>query len=329
MEDNKYKRIVFVKCFTFNHAPYIVDAMNGFTMQQTTFPYVCCIVDDASTDGEPEVIRKYLHDNFDLEDKSVIRNEETGDYMLCFAQHKTNKKCYFAVLWLKYNHYKKKAKKSYFAEWIDRAKYIAICEGDDYWIDPLKLQKQFDIMEAHPEYTLCGTNGLIKWDEGKKKTQLFNDIIDSRELKPKDIIGKWIFPTAGILYRREVINDYSSWKKRIYSGDLLLVLLAMNKGMIYALSDVCCVYRKSIFNTSSVSAAARKKSRDFVTNQHVILYSEFDSYTNGRFSAWIQPHLRKLRKRAKVYKAMNNSYVIAFLKNPITFCHIVFNSFKR
>ena len=108
MENNVFKWMVFVKCFTFNHAPYIVDAMNGFTMQKTTFPYICCIVDDASTDGEPEVIRKYLKENFDLANKSVARNEETDDYVLCYAQHKTNKNCYFAVLWLKYNHYRKK-----------------------------------------------------------------------------------------------------------------------------------------------------------------------------------------------------------------------------
>ena len=69
--------MVQVSCRTFNHANYITDAMNGFTIQQTNFPYVCTIVDDASTDGEQEVIRQYLQEHFDLEDKSVVRNEET------------------------------------------------------------------------------------------------------------------------------------------------------------------------------------------------------------------------------------------------------------
>ena len=71
------KFIVCVRCITFNHANYIEDAMNGFTMQETNFPYVCTILDDASTDGEQEVIKKYLQEHFDLEDKSVVRNEET------------------------------------------------------------------------------------------------------------------------------------------------------------------------------------------------------------------------------------------------------------
>ncbi|MBR4365861.1 MAG: glycosyltransferase family 2 protein, partial [Bacteroidaceae bacterium] len=81
--------IVRVSCMTFNHAPYIEDAMNGFTMQETTFPFVCTIIDDASTDGEQEVIKKYLQEHFDLEDSSVVRNEETDDYVLTFARHKT------------------------------------------------------------------------------------------------------------------------------------------------------------------------------------------------------------------------------------------------
>ena len=59
--------LVCARCFTYNHAPYIEDAMNGFCMQQTHFPYVCVIVDDASTDGESEVIKNYLQTHFDLD----------------------------------------------------------------------------------------------------------------------------------------------------------------------------------------------------------------------------------------------------------------------
>ena len=147
--------MVRVNCSTFNHVNYITDTMNGFTMQQTDFPFVCCILDDASTDGEQEVIRKYLEEHFDLEDKSVVRNEETNDYTLTFAQHKTNKNCYFAVLYLKYNHHNiKKPKDPYIAEWNDTVKYIALCEGDDYWTHQEKLQMQFDALEAHTDYSM-------------------------------------------------------------------------------------------------------------------------------------------------------------------------------
>lgn len=74
----------------------------------SSFPYVCIIVDDASSDGEPEIIRQYMKDNFDIENNLEGMFEETDDYRLCFASHKTNRNCYFAVFLLKYNHYGKK-----------------------------------------------------------------------------------------------------------------------------------------------------------------------------------------------------------------------------
>ena len=160
--EQEYKWMVYVSCMTFNHAPYIVDALNGFTMQETTFPYVCAVIDDASTDGEQEIIKNYLQEHFDLEDTSIVRNEETDDYVLTFARHKSNKNCYFAVLYLKYNHYSiKKSKIPYIQEWRDNSKYIALCEGDDYWTDSLKLQKQVDFLEEHEEYDLCCAASMV------------------------------------------------------------------------------------------------------------------------------------------------------------------------
>ena len=146
---------VYVRCFTYNHASYIVDSMNGFTMQQTDFPYVCVIIDDASTDGEPDVIRQYLSDSFDLEDNHVKRERETDDYCFVYARHKTNPNCFFAVFLLKYNHYRKKSRYPFYKEFDDAAEYVAICEGDDYWTDPLKLQKQVHFLDMHPDYSLC------------------------------------------------------------------------------------------------------------------------------------------------------------------------------
>ena len=153
MDTQKYT--VLTRCMTYNHAPYIVDAMNGFCIQETSFPVVSVIIDDASTDGEQEVIQKYVQENFNLQDNKVVRREETDDYKLVFAQHNTNKNCFFAVIFLKYNHYGKKEKRPYYAEWLDAAKYVAYCEGDDYWTDPHKLQKQVDFMDSHPEYGFC------------------------------------------------------------------------------------------------------------------------------------------------------------------------------
>lgn len=152
--EQKYKYMVCTSCMTYNHAPYIVDAMNGFAMQETTFPVYYLITDDASTDGEPKVIKHYLADYF----HEPYRTEETEDYHLICAVHKTNPNCTFIVFFLKYNHYSiKKAKLPYQSEWRDNTKYIAICEGDDYWINSQKLQKQVNFMESNPEYGMCYT----------------------------------------------------------------------------------------------------------------------------------------------------------------------------
>lgn len=154
MNTNHFK--VRIQCMTYNQAPYIEDAMNGFCMQQTDFPFLAVVVDDASTDGEPEVIKKYLAEHFDNEALDSPTPDETDEYVRVFARHKENKNCYFLVMFLKYNHYSiKKAKLVSVADLIRPIPYIALCEGDDYWTDPMKLQKQVDVLEEHPDFSLC------------------------------------------------------------------------------------------------------------------------------------------------------------------------------
>ena len=156
MERNKY--IVCIRCLTYNHSAFIEDAMNGFCMQQTNFPFVCVIVDDASSDGEQDIIHQYLYDNFEMDGSDTIQNKETNDYRLVIAKHKLNRNCCFVVFFLKYNHYSiKKPKRPYYEYWLNNIKYIAICEGDDYWIDSNKLQKQVDYLENHQNTTMICT----------------------------------------------------------------------------------------------------------------------------------------------------------------------------
>ncbi len=157
MEYPKFK--VTVSCMTYNQSKYITDAMNGFTMQQTSFPFVCTVVDDASTDGEQEVIRKYVEENFDFSEGAVAFQKETDYAHITYAQHKANKNCYFAVLYLKENHYSQnKDKGPYLKEWRDGVDYMAICEGDDYWIVPDKLEIQAKFLDENEEYVMVHTD---------------------------------------------------------------------------------------------------------------------------------------------------------------------------
>ena len=231
--------------------------MNGFTMQKTDFPYVCCIMDDASTDGEPEVIRQYLKEHFDLEDKSVVRNEETDDYILCFARHKTNKNCYFAVLWLKYNHYSiKKDKLPYIAEWHDNATYIAFCEGDDYWIHPRKLQMQVDFLEKNEEYGMVYTNYYER----------IGDTIQNGKFKPvyniEDcLLKKGFIPTPTTLFRTSIYLqcDFST---KFLLGDVPLWLQLMHVSKIKRFTDITAVYR--LLHESASHSQDYEKRQKFI-----------------------------------------------------------------
>lgn len=226
---------VCVRCFTFNHSKYITDAMNGFVMQQTDFPYVCCIVDDASKDGEQEVIRKYVSDNFDLSEGSCHFERETDYAFITYAQHKTNKNCYFAVLYLKENHYSiKKPKMPYLAEWRDGCEYEALCEGDDSWIVPNKLQKQVYILDNDDSVGLCYSNAEINYQNSGKvkiaKTKPYNGFDD---LIIQNRIG-----TLTTMYRIELFEKYykevNPYQKKWVMGDWPLWLwLELNSKVVY------------------------------------------------------------------------------------------------
>lgn len=152
--DNKY--MVGVRCTTYQHSKYITDALNGFTMQKTDFPFLVMVIDDASTDGTQEVITSYLNENFELHEDGFAWRTDTDDAIMVFARHKNNPNCHVLSLNLKVNLWKNRAKKdSLLGDYLDSYKYTAFCEGDDYWTDPNKLQRQVDFLESHPEYKFC------------------------------------------------------------------------------------------------------------------------------------------------------------------------------
>ena len=243
--DSNY--MAFVRCSTYNHSSFIEDAMNGFCMQQTNFPFVCAIVDDASTDGEQEVIYHYLQEHFNLEDKNITQYEETDDYKLIFARHKSNLNCYFVALFLKYNHYKKKPKGPYCTKWLNDSKYVAICEGDDYWTDANKLQRQVDFLEAHPDFTMvCNRTGLYSEKNKKYVGESYCYDCDC-SVNLRDIIyraGNFI-STCSIVHQRNLKDNYPDYCKRCSVGDYPLQIMAAMKGRVFYFNDIMSVYRIS------------------------------------------------------------------------------------
>ncbi|MBR5698189.1 MAG: hypothetical protein IKX44_06155 [Prevotella sp.] len=251
-----YNYFVCVRCYTYNHAPYIIDALNGFTMQETSFPFVCAIVDDASTDGEQEVIDHYLQEQFDLNNESIVRHEETSDYVMTFASHNKNPHCFFVVYSLKYNHYSiKKSKHPYLTEWTEKANYIAVCEGDDYWIDPLKLQTQVDIMEKDEQVGLVYGQAVQFFQESQKKGYIIGKYASGID----ELVYCNVIPTLTVVYRKELYDGFDdlydvNWKM----GDYPLWLYLSHQASIRFIDKPLAVYR-ILKNSASHSANYRKQ----------------------------------------------------------------------
>lgn len=202
MIEKDYHYKICTICLTYNHASYIEDAMNGFVIQETSFPVVTVIVDDASTDGEQDVIRNYLKEHF----QNPYRVTETEYAQIICSKHKKNNNCDFVVLLLKYNHHSiKKPKMPYLAEWVENSKYQALCEGDDYWSYDNKLQEQVNYLDNHPN---CGLHYAkakkFEQESGSFKGDSGRAIKDFKCLLEE---GNYI-PTLTTLYRSSLYLDY-------------------------------------------------------------------------------------------------------------------------
>ena len=120
--------VVSICCVAYNHVHFIRQCLDGFVMQKTNFPFEVLIHDDASTDGTQDIIREY-----EAKYPDIIK-----------------------PIYQKENQYSKGVRVSLVYNYSRvRGKYVALCEGDDYWTDPYKLQKQVDFLEAHPDYVMC------------------------------------------------------------------------------------------------------------------------------------------------------------------------------
>lgn len=301
---------VLVRCFTFNHSKYIEDALNGFAMQQTNFPFVCLVMDDASTDGEQEVIKAWMERECDMSRAATI---DIPTSVVIIVPHKTNASCTFAFYLLKQNLYGTGDKKmNHVYPWRAKCEYEALCEGDDYWIDPLKLQKQVNIMDGNSDLMLCGTNGVVLWENYTNRAIVFNSFHDNHKLLASDIIGKWVFPTAGLLYRTSLVRDWPIWTTQIYSGDLTLILFALARGGVYAIKDVSCVYRCDDKGNSLSTITGRET----VVRHHIFLYENYNSYTSQRYSEFIIPYLDSLKSELRYIVAKKKSHLYAFWVSP-------------
>lgn len=218
---NSAKPLVAIRCITYNHEPYIRDALEGFVMQKTDFPFVAIVHDDASTDKTADIIREYAAKYPD-----IIKPIYETENQYSKPGNPLGKLMNAAVL-------------------ATGAKYIALCEGDDYWTDPLKLQKQVDFLESHPECALIFADIYFQYPTGLT-TDSFG--IENRYYEPLELYKRQLIAPATMLYKAEVYNSKSFLHfqqiKKPVMGDLTLYMACSTIGKIYGDSTVVANYRR-------------------------------------------------------------------------------------
>ena len=220
---NRDDVLVSIRCTVYNHEPYLRQCLDGFVMQKTNFRFEAIIHDDVSTDNSANIIREYAAKYPDII-KPIFETENQYSKHDGSLMRIMTEAC--------------------------RGKYFAGCEGDDYWTDPLKLQKQVDYLESHPDCMLCFTNAIMHWEDGSgRPDRLFAPGLEERDYKGPEMTEEWITPTASFVYRRSVIeSDFYQQvlrhPKLKIVGDIPLVLTCAHLGTVHALADVTCVYRR-------------------------------------------------------------------------------------
>lgn len=225
--------LVSICSITYNHAPYIRQCLDGFLMQKTKFRYEIIIHDDASTDGTTEIIKEYA--------------EKHPDLITPISQ--------------KENQYSKGIRGMYprFCFPHAKGKYIALCEGDDYWTDPLKLQKQVDFLETNPDYVMCSHRfKQYMQKEGIYKDDWYGVISDSIVYDLDTLIhGGWYHHPLSVMFRSDKLN-LQEYARYPYSMDAVLFFHLLKKGPGIMLNEDMAVYR---IHTGGVWSGINQENR--------------------------------------------------------------------
>ncbi len=275
---------VSICCITYNHEPYIRACLEGVVMQKTTFPFEAVVHDDASTDQTATIIREYAAKYPSLI-KPILQTENqyskrTGAVREIMSTHL-------------------------------RGKYVAMCEGDDYWIDPLKLQRQVDYLEANPDCTMTFHNAfLIRQTENERTVRLFTSFDSDRDLTLETAVSTWVVPTASMVMRRELFTP-PSWMPTFFGGDHIMILNALHHGRVHYLDTLSSVYRQIIVK-GGTSASSRIRGL-YMLQEMITFYEKFNEGTQGTYQHILNPILDKLSKERKYQRLIAKHKVFKYL----------------
>lgn len=262
--------IVSIVCNTYNQEDYIADALESFIMQKTSFKFEILVHDDASTDSTANIVREYEKKYPDLI-KPIYEAE---------------------------NQYSQKngmiAKQQYGRA---KGKYIAFCEGDDYWLDDEKLQKQVDFMESHPGYSLCVHTAQTVEADTKKVIDYISVSEEDRDMTVDEMIMKWgcELPTNSMLYLKNLRDEYPEFLLHAPVGDYPLTLYLSLKGKVRFMSDCMSAYRHMAKGSWSTSFLTDNKEawerRINLLEGFVVMLNQIDRYSRFKYHKKIKQRI--------------------------------------
>lgn len=249
--DDHNKPLVSICMITYNHEPYIIQSITSIIEQKCNFDFELVIGEDFSTDNTRKICEEFATRYSQI--RLLPTNVNLG-VMPNFIR--TLKSC--------------------------KGKYIALCEGDDYWTNPSKLQKQVNFLEANCEFSLCFHDAVVIHDDKSKEAYNFCENLGKSTFNIKDVIKSWFIPTASIVFHKDKLFPIPSWMSKIYNGDYSLQLLLALKGDFYFIKDVMCVYRKN-----SIGSLSSTYSNYKIYVKQLQLLNYFNRHTNYKYMYYI------------------------------------------
>lgn len=273
---------------TYNQKNYIKQALDSIIAQKTDFDFDILIHDDHSDDGTYEILLEYKNR---FPNKIQIIEEETRRFLS------------EGFNMMIFNHVVPHIK----------SKYIAYCDGDDYWCDDHKLQKQYDFMNTHPDYSMCFHSAYQLKDNGDMSSKWF--IGDDGDLEMSDLINDKPgihIATSSIFVLSNAFIDFPEWRKCFPVEDIPLYMNAALHGKIRRLKDVMCVYRQ--FASGSWSSQNKTNKDRIVTHLKETKKATlmFDSQTNKKYHDLVNSQINSCDFRIAV---IEKDFKTIFKKN--------------
>jgi len=280
--------MVSIVCDAYNHEKYIADALESFLMQKTNFAFEILVHDDASTDRTAEIIREYEKRYPDLI-KPIYETENQYS-----KQDGSLARIQFGRV---------------------KGKYTAICEGDDYWTDPLKLQKQFDAMEKNPQVDMCAHKAKLIDARTNQLLRSLPSINETRVFALEEVIYGTrgiLFATNSLFYRSTIDRNPPRFRK-FWVIDYTLRLNGALRGGILFLNDEMSVYRYMTSGSWSESTYGKYgsigKIMELYDKQRELL-DVFNEDTHGQYVKTVSKRKRKdaLWRWLMVFKRLIEKY---------------------